>query len=193
MALAFLTRGCSVIKRRAARLVGLFLVCVCAASSAATTRSAVAAEPLCDPVPFGFGVGLPKFPVPDGRLGGYGRIDLHNDVDLGVVESEGTRGGRVILRAALGEEPQVGDRFGAAIAIADIDGDRCGDVVVGAPGVDGRGAVYVIYGTRAGLGTGASMRIPFQASPGDAFGKALAVEAVRSPTTQKTSGRIWIG
>ncbi len=193
MALAFLTRGCSVIKRRVARLVGLLLVCVCAASSAATTRSAVAAEPLCDPVPFGFGVGLPKFPVPDGRQGGYGRVDLHNEVDLGVVESEGQRGGRVILRAALGEEPQVGDRFGAAIAIADIDGDRCGDVVVGAPGVDGSGAVYVIYGTRAGLGTGASMRIPFQASPGDAFGKALAVEAVRSPTTQTTFGRIWIG
>jgi hypothetical protein len=99
----------------------------------------------------------------------------------------------VILRASLGEEQQIGDRFGAAIALADIDGDRCVDVVVGAPGAEGGGAVYVIYGTQAGLGTGASMRIPFQASAGDAFGKALAVESLRSPTTQRHFGRIWIG
>jgi hypothetical protein len=109
------------------------------------------------------------------------------------VESEQQRGGRVILRASLGEEQQNGDRFGAAIALADIDGDYCFDLVVGAPGVDGGGAVYVIYGSRAGLGTGASMRIPFQPRPGDAFGEALAVESLRSPTTQRQFGRIWIG
>jgi hypothetical protein len=123
-----------------------------------------------------------------------GRIDLRNQVFLGDVDSQEQRGGRVILRASLGEQQQIGDRFGAAIALADIDGDRCVDVVVGAPGVDhSSGAVYVIFGTRAGLGTGASLRIPFRAAPGDAFGQAVAVESLRSPTTQRQLGRIWIG
>jgi len=116
--------------------------------------------------------------LPNGEPGSrVGRIELRN-------------GGWIISRASLGEEDQVGDRFGAAIALADIDGDQCVDVVVGAPGVDGSGAVYVIYGTREGLGAGPSLRIPYQASPGDAFGSALAVESVGG---ENGFGRIWIG
>ncbi|MET9022706.1 integrin alpha [Actinopolymorpha sp. NPDC004070] len=187
---------CAVIMIRIARfvrplLVGAFL---CATVSGATTSSAVAAESPCDPTDLtGFAVGLPTAPLPNGQSGTLGRVEVHNEVPLGEVNAEKPRGGRVILRASLGDEQQIGDRFGAAVAIADIDGDNCSDLVVGAPGVDGGGALYVIFGTRAGLGTGASLRIPLQARPGDEFGDALAVESVRSPTTQRVSGRIWIG
>jgi hypothetical protein len=122
-----------------------------------------------------------------------GLIDLHNESDLSDRQPELERGGRVIERASLGEKQQIGDRFGAAIAIDNIDDDNCFDVVVGAPGVDGGGAVYVIYGTRAGLGTGPSMRIPIPATPGDAFGDAVAVESLVSQPTQQRLARIWIG
>lgn len=162
-------------RRGAIRLAVLLIgVCVCAPLTAATSPSAVAAEPSCDEPFFGFGVGQP---------GGEGRVDLR------------TRAGvsRVISRWPLEQEAQDGDRFGAAVVLADLDGDECVDVVVGAPGVDGGGAVYVIYGTPAGLGTGASIRIPFHANPGDAFGKALAVETLNNQTTHSRFGRIWIG
>lgn len=52
-----------------------------------------------------------------------------------------------------------GDGFGWSVATAHIDADPCLDLVVGAPWreVDGKadvGAVYVVYGSRRGLGRG---------------------------------------
>lgn len=79
-----------------------------------------------------------------------------------------------------------GDRFGASVAVADINGDGYGEVVVGIPGedTDGRtdaGAVHVLYGTNGSM-TAAGDRIISQDSPdvsgasehGDGFGTAVA-------------------
>jgi VCBS repeat-containing protein len=44
-----------------------------------------------------------------------------------------------------------GDRLGFSVAVGDLNGDGIGDIVLGAPGVDGagtdRGAVYIVYGS----------------------------------------------
>lgn len=55
---------------------------------------------------------------------------------------------------------EVGDRFGAALAIGDFDDDGIGDLAIGSPGediegeaVDNAGAVHVLFGSAAGLVT----------------------------------------
>jgi hypothetical protein len=76
---------------------------------------------------------------------------------------------------------QAGDAFGAAVAVADIDGDPFADLVIGAPGEDGIGRITVVPGARDGLeerrdlvlGTG-SDAVPGVAL-GSRFGSAIAV------------------
>lgn len=83
------------------------------------------------------------------------------------------------------------DRFGAALATGDFDGDGAADLAVGAPGEKvgkafGAGTVDVFYGASGGLGTG---RATVELRPGkspvgsnaeldDAFGAALAAADV---------------
>ncbi|HEX8105302.1 MAG TPA: FG-GAP repeat protein [Solirubrobacteraceae bacterium] len=75
-----------------------------------------------------------------------------------------------------------GDRFGAAIATGDFDGDGFGDLAVGVPGEDkGAGAVTVLHGSAAGItGTGSqlwsqgSSGIADNPEDGDGFGATLA-------------------
>ncbi|HEX8628374.1 MAG TPA: hypothetical protein VF755_09420 [Catenuloplanes sp.] len=81
-----------------------------------------------------------------------------------------------------------GDRFGHSLASYDINGDGCGDLVVGAPyrdvnGLSDAGVVYVLLGAPAGLATGwASLtwrqgRFYFPGDApeaGDAFGYSVA-------------------
>ncbi len=68
----------------------------------------------------------------------------------------GNSGGAVTLSAHFAGVPD--DRAGESIRIGDLDSDGTGDVIIGAPGVDGpggrvdSGAVYVLYGSPA-LGT----------------------------------------
>ena len=78
------------------------------------------------------------------------------------------------------------DRFGAALAAGDFDGDGCGDLAVGAPGENGgKGIAHVFLG--AGSGLDLDGWLYFQSSSadgspadeaaeaGDRFGSALAV------------------
>lgn len=63
---------------------------------------------------------------------------------------------RVLTAADFGSGPTRGMRFGASVAVADLDADGFADLVVGAPGatVDGRrraGAVFVYRGSPEGL------------------------------------------
>ncbi|MGH2964956.1 MAG: hypothetical protein ACRDMH_06205, partial [Solirubrobacterales bacterium] len=82
--------------------------------------------------------------------------------------------------------PAAGDRFGAALAAADLNGDGRDDLAVGAPGDSvgssaGAGAVNVIYGSGGGL-TATGNQLWTQESPGiaeaaesgDSLGAALA-------------------
>ncbi len=54
------------------------------------------------------------------------------------------------------EQSEAGDRFGASLAVGDFNGDRRGDLAVGAPGEsldghDGAGLVIVFSGTKKGI------------------------------------------
>lgn len=77
---------------------------------------------------------------------------------------------------------KTGDRFGESIAVADVNGDRIDDVIVGAPGrTNGAGQVYVYHGRRGGSLSSVASRILTQdslfsgpAEAGDNFGAMIA-------------------
>ena len=86
---------------------------------------------------------------------------------------------------------EAGDAFGWTLAAGDLDGDGTDDLAIGAPSEDigsvvDAGAVYVLYGSDAGLsGAGAFSTaqdradIPGTAEDGDHFGQSLAASAGR--------------
>ena len=82
---------------------------------------------------------------------------------------------------------QAGDHFGSALAFGDFDGDGAGDLAVGAPGESAggaanAGAVWVFYGSAAGLHAGREQVFDQDNLPGgdggtetgDQFGFAVA-------------------
>ena len=84
--------------------------------------------------------------------------------------------------SGIGEIGVGGDGFGSAVAVGDVDGDGHGDVAVGAPGVSGGGAAYLLFGSAEGL-TGERVRLGGSdagsvAGPQDRFGAAVAVADV---------------
>ncbi|MEU4091266.1 integrin-like protein [Streptomyces sp. NPDC026673] len=113
---------------------------------------------------------------------------------------------------------ETGDRFGAALAVADINGDGRDDLIAGAPGEAigtraAAGAATVLFGGPTGLvdayDEGHSVafnqntaRVPGAAEPGDAFGTAVATGdynhdgkadlAVGSPGENSGSGGVWL-
>src|SRR5919112_5696592 len=143
--------------------LGLLLT---AAMSAAASAPATAADPSRTPRPLAaaaagtdVAVGVP-----------------HWNRDVGAVDAVRWNGGHSLLTTAnLGLGPAVaGDRFGAAVAVQDLNGDGYRDLVVGAPGRGGTGAAYLVLGGADGRSAGVRA-LPFPALPGDDFGAAVAM------------------
>lgn len=125
-------------------------------------------------------------------------LEAGDDDDDGAVHAlRGTSGGlsvqrdRLLTQETVGiaaDGAEAGDRFGAALSAADLDGDGIGDVAIGTPGEDvtsgandGDGAVTVVFGIlRRGL-TAIRDQLLHQSRPGvednaeagDAFGAVL--------------------
>lgn len=87
--------------------------------------------------------------------------------------------------------PEVGDRFGAALAAGDLTGDNNDDLVIGAPDEDegnmvNSGIIHVMLGSSTGLKTSGntwhsqSGAIAGAAEPGDRFGATLAIARINA-------------
>jgi FG-GAP repeat len=86
--------------------------------------------------------------VPDEILGPHhAGADGSGTVQIFLGSPEGLRPGPMLTVRILGRAYGT-DRFGAALAAADLDGDRADDLVVGAPGLAGSGGVAVFRGVR---------------------------------------------
>ncbi|MEW2167164.1 FG-GAP and VCBS repeat-containing protein [Streptomyces sp. NPDC007084] len=117
--------------------------------------------------------------VPDAAVGGQAKAG-YLDVVWGGRKGLGASGNTRITQARPGVPgtPEKGDRFGAAVSVADVNGDGTADLVIGAPGEDVKGSgadagtVAVVYGARGGLGTGATVLNGPSSSA--AYGKSLA-------------------
>ena len=80
--------------------------------------------------------------------------------------------------AGLPDVAEAGDRFGGAVSLLDVDGDRTYDLVAGVPGEDAAGGVQVIRTPYAKtplsvLLTQDSANVPDSEESGDAFGAIL--------------------
>jgi hypothetical protein len=117
--------------------------------------------------------------------------DLGSVVDAGYVHvlmgsrsGLGATGGRGFSQSEAGETAEAGDRFGAAVATGDFNGDGFTDLAVGAPeedvgGHEDAGMVNVLYGSPGGLTSSGAQAFSHGAAgglteAGDRFGAALA-------------------
>ena len=70
----------------------------------------------------------------------------------------------------------IADRFGAAVVVTELNGDRCADLVIGSPGHAGTGAVVIALGTPQGCRSADASLVPTPTKKAGAeFGAALAV------------------
>jgi len=153
--------------------------------------AASAAAPSCPSDEAGFGTvtgigpqhvlaGVPERPA--GALAAAGAI----------VVREGRRTPRAITLARVpgAGAPVAGDRFGAALATGLLERrDSCADTVAGAPGRNGTGEVFLLFGSTGALPHAATVIRPPDGLPGDRFGAAVAVSS-RSDTWGHD---LWIG
>ena len=123
-------------------------------------------------------------------------IVLYGDADGRI--GEGARGTVRQGSGSVGDAPESGDRFGFAIAVADVDCDEYADVVVGSPyedvsGQADAGTAQVVWGGPGGLGAAdASLDLTVNyfggltPKSGDQFGYAVdALEDVGQGATSE--------
>ncbi|MFF2504198.1 FG-GAP-like repeat-containing protein [Streptomyces sp. NPDC058067] len=115
--------------------------------------------------------------MPNASLSGVAKAGYVNIV-WGGKNGLGASGSTRVSQATAGVPgtPESGDRFGASVTTADVDGDGRTDLVVGAPGeaIGSRtkaGTVAVIHGSATGFGAGATVADGPAASA--AYGKSL--------------------
>ena len=97
-------------------------------------------------------------------------------------------GNHRIFQDEVGGAIEAGDRFGQSLVVGDFDGDNIDDLAIGAPEetinmMVGAGAVFVVYGSAGGLGSGPRAplvlhqnvpNVAGDAETGDGFGETLA-------------------
>jgi hypothetical protein len=158
----------------------------------ALTASDAHAALLCDPHDEGFP------PLVIGDIDGDDVADEVAGVPDRLVDGKGHAGAlavrlsgggtQVLTAASFAGVPESGDRLGAALAIGDVDGDGCADVLAGAPGLGGAGAVLVLHGSPAGIASAGATLLP-GAAVGDRFGSAVAL--AQRPGSQTRD--LWVG
>ena len=128
-------------------------------------------------------IGVPDEDLPGGADAGAVQV-LYGSSDSGLTATGDQRFTQDVTGVPDVAEP--GDRFGAAVAASDFDGDGFGDLAIGAPGEDDGGVadmgrVTILHGSATGLKTSGALllgqgspNVPDDNEPGDRFGAALA-------------------
>ena len=137
--------------------------------------------------------------LPDLAVGAPGE-DVGSIADSGIVTvlygaadgTYGRAGSLVISQETVGQVTEKGDRFGAAIAVAEVTGDDQLDLIIGSPGENaGAGQVVVVHGSPTGLTGGG--RTVLRQGRGGAAGTAEAGDGFGSAVSVGAGGALWVG
>ncbi|MEU9967916.1 FG-GAP repeat protein [Streptomyces malaysiensis] len=128
--------------------------------------------------------------VPDGTVGGQARAGYVNIV-WGGPKGVGAHGSIRVTQATpeVPGTPEAGDRFGASVALVDLNGDGIAELLAGVPGEDvtGRGTdagmVIAIGGSADGPGPGATVLTG--PSPSAAYGASVAAAELTGDDDQE--------
>jgi hypothetical protein len=160
------------------RPVVLAAVAAVAAAAAALIAPAVpaAAADACSDSPSDLVAGAPRFNA------SRGVVDVHTS----------GRPAQRLTRSSLGVGAgAAADEFGASIARART-GTGCGLLAIGAPGVGGRGAVYLTADSASGYGTGGTVVVTAPAgAAGDRFGETVLIS--RAEGSDPNAYELWVG